>query len=840
VDKINAVLVLLNREALDRTLKKLNLDNVDIVTIVADGDPDEKVFTVDDKKILRTPFSAVPDVAEKYRDFIWLVGGYLNGSDDLIKTKKFLMIFGVPEDNIVNLEVISQISGKWFANLRYIEKHGADFFATGNEYMRDGLDMNYIPRISSDKSLGGVNLADANQDLRQSYLTAKHVFAHTKPGTIKFVLIGLSPYSFRYDNEQDFSNQKNLQYLFDWKSGSEDGYDNLIGTTPFEFLHLCRFKVEIEENTDAESAYDRLLKNLLSDDAKKVFETPSAQADLNFDGIKAELDRDFSYESIADWKDDVKFVTTADVKKNVQILKDYIELCLDNGAKPIGVIFPCAPTKRKTYNKKFLESFRKTIAQLENSYDFTCLDLFERLNYNCFCDMNHLNLKGNFVLNTLISFNLCKKGLIPVRSFCDMDYDYFYQLSWLIPKDDYNDFMAHVFNASAQMIRRKEKIKIAFVLYDTSIWCGDDLYNLFTRDERFETSILFCMRANKLEDEAAKKDFLQGVEQFKSHGLNVIAVEEWNSDTPVQDVLIFLTPYFAALSKEPLTKMFTPKTLMTYVPYALDVIKFNFFKYPIYHVSWKLFFYSAMSVREYDKNCYVGMPRGFYSGHPKIDSFFTGNANFSFFWKIARANTKKIIWAPHWSISEGIMNSTFQWNYKFMYEFAKAHPEISWVVKPHPNLFFSTVKEGIFPSVEAFEEYLQKWNDLPNAQVYLGAYYQAIFATSDGMIHDSSSFVAEYQYVDKPMIYLTRGTQKFYELGEKILKVSYLVNGKDFEAIAALIQKVFIDGNDDKAAERKEVFDKYLNYTKFNGMLASEFVYRKIADELRGSSTLVY
>ena len=55
--------------------------------------------------------------------------------------------------------------------------------------------------------------------------------------------------------------------------------------------------------------------------------------------------------------------------------------------------------------------------------------------------------------------------------------------------------------------------------------------------------------------------------------------------------------------------------------------------------------------------------------------------------------------------------------------------------------------------------YLQAWNDLPNAQVYTGAYYQALFATSDGMIQDSGSFIVEYQYVDKPMIFLTRDTQ---------------------------------------------------------------------------------
>ena len=793
MDKKNVVPVMLSREALEETLQKLSKANV--VAIVADGD--EKIFTVGEKKIPRIAFATLPDAAVKYKDCLWLIGGCVKGREDISKTKKLLMLFDVPEENILNLEVAAQIDATWLANFRHIEEHGADFFATGNDYMRDGLNMKYIPRIHADKkfSRGGINLADEYQDLRQSYLTAKHVFAHVEPGSIKFVLIGLSPYSFRYDNAKDFANQKNLQYMFDLRSTAEDGCDKLIGITPFDFMRLCRFKTPTEESSFEESAYDGLLKNLFGDDVKDTFATP-AQADLNFDGIKAELDCNFSDKAIAAWDDDRKFLTTDDEAKNVQILKDYIELCLANGAKPVGVVFPYAPAKRKNFDSKLLKTFRDTIAELEENFDFTCVDMFDRFNYNCFCDMAHLNLKGTLIANSLLSFKLCAANLIPAENFCDMNYDYFYQLSWIVSKDDYKDFMARVFKASARMIQRKPKIKIAFALYDASIWCGDDLYNLFARDERFEVSILLCLRADKPDDAAAKEDFLRGVEQFKAHGLNVVAVENWKDDAPAQDVLIFLSPYLFAFSSEPLSKILTPKTLMTYVPYALDVTKYNFYKHMIFHVAWKLFFYSAMSVEAYDKNCRVGMPRGFYSGHPKIDGFFKVNPTFSFSWKIARANTKKIIWAPHWSISEGVKNSTFHWNYQFMYDFAKAHPEISWVVKPHPNLYFSAVREGLFPSLEAFKEYLQAWDDLPNAQVYEGAYYQAIFATSDGMIHDSSSFVAEYQYVDKPMIYLTRDTQKFYELGEKIVKASYTVDGKNLNAIAATIQRVIIAGDD--------------------------------------------
>lgn len=83
-------------------------------------------------------------------------------------------------------------------NLSSVEMLAVDFFITGNEYIRDGLDLKFIPHKHADIEArvgGGANLADVNQDLQQSYLIAKKVFEYVELGTIKFVLIGLAPYA---------------------------------------------------------------------------------------------------------------------------------------------------------------------------------------------------------------------------------------------------------------------------------------------------------------------------------------------------------------------------------------------------------------------------------------------------------------------------------------------------------------------------------------------------------------------------------------------------------------------------------------------------------------------
>ena len=848
--KADIVLVVLNEKFLERAIQSLNFDNVNLVMIITDNANDDKVFKVGNNEIPMDLFSRVNLHARTYRDLIWLISGYVNDISDLEAIKNFLMANGVPEENIFNFEISSQFSPTWFANLHYIEEHGADFFATGNEYAQVNLNFNYIPCVYRKKSraLGGVNLSDVNQDLWQSFLTAQYVFKKVGRKKIKFVLIGLSPHSFHYDNLKDFSAcSKTLQYMslftmnfihaeiqqdfFSVDSLEEDDFP----TVEKEPQHLSFF------NYPYPNAYSRLMEDIIDDKIKNVFSSKtSAQADLNFDTLKEEFNHEFFAKSVIDWKGKIKSLNDAVVEKNFIILEDYIKLCLSKGAKPIGVVFPFAPLARKKYDKKVLALFREKIHSLEQTYDFVCVDWFDHLSYNAFSDMTHLNLKGTLYVNSAISLKLYKENLLPASGFRDMTYDFFNLLLRTAREENPDELMGKVFELTVKKISQKDKIKVCFVMYEVAMWCGDDLYNFFAQDERFEPTIYLCLRRDQAENEFIVKDFMNGVEQLKSRGLNVVALEEDDVDIPKQDIIIYLVPYLYRLPKAFIIEEVTLKTLAVHIPYALDVVLHDipFYSQKLFLVAWKVFFTSELQRKIYAEKSITGIPRGVYGGYPRMDHFFKRRSEFHFDWKMARPDAKKIIWAPHHSIPDDslIKGATFQWNYQFLYEFAKAHPETSWVVKPHPNLVYQTIVAKIFSSVEDYEEYLRKWDDLPNAQVYTGAYYQDVFATSDGMIHDSCSFTAEYQYVNKPMIYLTRETQKFNELGEEILKVSYLVDGRDLDAIAEMIQTVFIEGKDDKAAARKEIFDKYLNYWKYNGMSASEFIYKSIADEFKEPS----
>ena len=662
-----------------------------------------------------------------------------------------------------------------------VDESRADFFVTGDEYMRDSLDLRFIPRAAlCNNGVAGVILAGDKQDLRQSFSVAKDFFERTKPGAIKFVLIGLSP----------------------------------------------------------------------------------AQA----------------------------------VEENV--LGDYFKLCLDKGAKPVVVVLPVNAAVRKTYNADTLKAFRDTINRIRKKTGWRAkfIDLLDiGLADKLFQDETHLNAEGKAAVTALLSerlyfvdiistMEICGAGKdffnvlgryfahewhfwsddipLPHHIFCKMAYEdfnrlslslprktcmdlmvsAFYELAYsylaclaeMLPRYDYNELTTRLFNMTVENIRRKDKIKVGFYFEFSSQWCGDDVYNAFAKDERFEPTIFAPTDDG---NEFNRNSFLNDAKKFKDRGFNVLEIKLSDTDIPKQDILFRLFPYPEWVPPAfRLANIKVKEILLAYIPYSFTVIveSSEFINHHLFHVLWKKFFPSTVLLKKHKEVDKLGMPRGVYSGYPKLDIFFKNDADFKFDWKMTRPDAKKIIWAPHHSIKrEWGSQATFQWNYKFMYEFAKAHPETSWIVKPHPQLFQRAIWSGVFPANEALREYFQKWDDLPNARFYTGTYYSNIFATSNGMVHDSCSFTAEYQYVDKPMIFLTRTGRTYDELGKAILNASYLVDGKDFEGIAAMIQRVFIEGDDYKAADRKAVFDKYLNYPKLNGMLASEFIFKNITDDLR-------
>lgn len=389
-------------------------------------------------------------------------------------------------------------------------------------------------------------------------------------------------------------------------------------------------------------------------------------------------------------------------------------------------------------------------------------------------------------------------------------------------------------------LKRKKQINIAFVLYDSSMWCGDNLYYHFANDKRYNTVVYLCKRHDAGSgDPATIREFYKQTKEMKERGINVVPIidEVESVDYHRPDILVAMTPYDMSLPRKLVFAWMSFSTLLVYIPYSFFVWDSQdkgerSYAIPMTDMAWKMFIDTESNYQYYIEHKATKFVNGEASGCPRCDALYKANLDAGFTWKEAVPNSKRIIYAPHWSIDDGCKFSTFQHNYSFIYDFARKHKEISWVVKPHPNLVHQMVSSALFLNEEEALRYFERWDELPNAQVVTGGDYQKIFAGSDAMILDSGSFIGEYQYTGKPLLFLTRAEQSFMPLALKILQNNYYVDGRDWFGIVEFITRVIIQGKDVKYNKRKEFFKQELDYKGKNGLLASEYIYRSIDNEL--------
>lgn len=180
----------------------------------------------------------------------------------------------------------------------------------------------------------------------------------------------------------------------------------------------------------------------------------------------------------------------------------------------------------------------ETVCSMDNEY-FNLLKkyfpkFYKKLIHDTFCRMAFDDF--NRLAKTLPK-ETCLDLMANVLS--GMTYNHLVNMSNMLTKDDYNDLAARIFKLSLEKIRRKEKITVGFYFDSTSKWCGDELYNLFAKDKRFEPTIFIYPTGDNL----TRKEFQKDIEKFKAHGLNVSVLKKPTVDIPVQDILIQTPPY---------------------------------------------------------------------------------------------------------------------------------------------------------------------------------------------------------------------------------------------------------------------------------------------------------
>lgn len=444
--------------------------------------------------------------------------------------------------------------------------------------------------------------------------------------------------------------------------------------------------------------------------------------------------------------------------------------------------------------------------------------------------------KIKIIINSIFYY-FCSKKIIKIyksknnKKLLDLK---MYYLNALKEKDinKFKQIKKEIENLNISRIKNQEKVKIGFILYTTSMWSCDKLYKYFKKNERYEPYILVC-EFNDSSKESRRKNYDSTLQYFNQNNYNVIGINEKNLGKLNQmDVLFYLNP-FKLIPDDLNIEKLPLKMLTIYISYSFMIADRSWkFDLPMYQLTWKYFADSLIYKNLIKANSKSGGDNVEFCGYIRMDEFYTNDKKINDdLWKIPE-NSKnkiyKIIYAPHHSVFDAEAGfSTFDQNYMFIYNLAKKYKNTtSWIIKPHPLLRGRITRNGFFKNVEEYDKYLSLWDELPNAKVITDGTYFDIFKTSDTMILDSVSFLAEYQYVHKPLLFLTRDTQGFNLFGDKLKKVLYCCDGDDFTKIENYLNDVVINENDSMKKNREEFFEKYLDYYKQNNnKLASEFIY---------------
>ena len=318
--------------------------------------------------------------------------------------------------------------------------------------------------------------------------------------------------------------------------------------------------------------------------------------------------------------------------------------------------------------------------------------------------------------------------------------------------------MAPLFHRAAlKALKGKKILRCVFFVLSEADWKYDYVFRKMLVSQLFEPIILICPRVGLGEEYSLLKQKNAWTFFHDQLGYPTMMAKNKQSYVDVRkelspDIIFYCAPYRTIHHNYFITKY--PDILSVYVPYTFNNSSdySNFHDGLVHNLVWRYYAetlehkqYSLIHARNKGRNVVV-------TGYPGIDVFLDKSYSpSSSEWKREGGNMKKIIWAPHHTIANtgSVIFSCFLKYCDFMVELAERYVDkVQFVLKPHPLL--RPKLESLWGK-EKTDNYFRKWIEMPNTS-YTEGNYVDLFMTSDAMIHDCGSFIAEYLYLNKPVM----------------------------------------------------------------------------------------
>lgn len=361
---------------------------------------------------------------------------------------------------------------------------------------------------------------------------------------------------------------------------------------------------------------------------------------------------------------------------------------------------------------------------------------------------------------------------------------------------------------------QKSSINVLFLVNEKAKWKAQALYDLMAKSAFFVPSIALTIAdiQSSLPNKERAKIIEENYHYFTQRGMNVVVAYNLQKGKALNlkkfnpQIIFYQQPY--NLPKIQDIKETSKFSLSCYIPYYLpDYKNFELDCDKQFHQSLFKFYVLNKELEEIYKNHLklnnIYNHNIFGLGHPTLDCIADTLANNT-------SDEKYVIYAPHWSICHknnpnNINLSTFNLNGKLILDYAKNHPEIEWVFKPHPTLKNTLLKIGEMTEAEVNDYYAQ-WEKI--GKCCYDSDYIELFCNSRALITDCGSFLIEYFCTGKPIIHLESPycTNIPYPQTKIIFDTFYKVHNAD--ELYTYLDELLEKNNDYKKEERYTVLKK--------------------------------
>lgn len=361
-------------------------------------------------------------------------------------------------------------------------------------------------------------------------------------------------------------------------------------------------------------------------------------------------------------------------------------------------------------------------------------------------------------------------------------------------------------------------IRVAFLPLYTEAW--DSLAEIVERmrqDDRFEVRVFTINRMLTGDpDFNGQREAHEYLTSIKVENTMLGSVEELEAFAP--DYTFINYPWQRNYEEQYRAERLTKFTKVAYVPYFLlpmitepwDVgVAGHYYRQRSHQLASLIFTQDRNTKRAFNLT-ERGKKYVKFTGSPKIDSMIRRARKAK---RVVRSRYR-VVWAPHHSYGPLWLNfGTFAQMHQQMLDFAKAHPDVDIVFRPHPFLLGTMTGRGLMTQ-EAVDAWVKAWDALPNTSTNIDSDYVSLFVNSDMLICDGISFLGEYPLITgRPAVFLeSKDHWEFSPLGETIAKTT--LRYKSFEKFAADFDEMRTNGLPDRSQQIENFMDEAIPFPR--------------------------